>query len=112
MYNWEKQFELIRQGVAFVRATTSSNGAEPFDVVVRMRMVRIRNKTAPRLAPSLSLCPLGKHAAHRMRHACHVSGRAARCPSAAFASHNPRWRCDGDGLLGRSRPRSLHCLSA
>ena len=36
MYNWEKQFDLIRQGVAFV----SSHGAEPFDIVVRMRMVR------------------------------------------------------------------------
>jgi hypothetical protein len=37
MYNWEKQFELIRLGVAFL----SSNVAEPFfDIVVRMRMVR------------------------------------------------------------------------
>ena len=43
MYNWEKQFELIRQGVAFVHATVSSNGMEPFDIVVRMRMVRDPN---------------------------------------------------------------------
>ena len=48
LYNWEKQFELIRQGVAFVRATASSDGAEPFDVVVRMRMVRDQpNKNRP-----------------------------------------------------------------
>ena len=47
MYNWEKQFELIRQGVAFVRATASGNGAEPFDVLVRMRMVR-DHKQSPR----------------------------------------------------------------
>ena len=48
MYNWEKQFELIRQGVAFLHATVSSNGAEPFDVVVRMRMVRDHKQFAPR----------------------------------------------------------------
>ena len=47
MYNWEKQFELIRQGVAFLHATVSSSGAEPFDVVVRMRMVR-DHKQSPR----------------------------------------------------------------
>ena len=35
MYNWEKQFELISQGMAFV----SSHGGKPFDIVVRMRMV-------------------------------------------------------------------------
>ena len=34
MYNWEKQFELISQGMAFV----SSHGGKPFDIVVRMRM--------------------------------------------------------------------------
>ena len=44
MYNWEKQFDLIRQGVAFV----SSHGAEPFDIVVRMRMVRDHKQFAPR----------------------------------------------------------------
>jgi hypothetical protein len=35
MYNWEKQFELISQGMTFV----SSHGGKPFDIVVRMRMV-------------------------------------------------------------------------
>ena len=35
MYNWEKQFDLISQGIAFV----SSHGGKPFDIVVRMRMV-------------------------------------------------------------------------
>jgi hypothetical protein len=67
MYNWEKQFELIRQGVAFVRATTSSNGAEPFDVVVRMRMVRIRNKNCP--APSAFSLSVSAWQTHRSPHA-------------------------------------------
>ena len=40
--------ELIRQGVAFLHATVSSNGAEPFDIVVRMRMVRDHKQFAPR----------------------------------------------------------------
>lgn len=47
MYNWEKQFELIRQGMAFVGATVDGDGAEPFDVVVRMRMV-CDHKQTPR----------------------------------------------------------------
>ena len=60
LYNWEKQFELIRQGVAFVRATASSDGAEPFDVVVRMRMVRDQpNKTRPAPVAPLFACLLG-----------------------------------------------------
>ena len=60
LYNWEKQFELIRQGVAFVRATASSDGAEPFDVVVRMRMVRDQpNKNRPAPVAPLFVCLLG-----------------------------------------------------
>jgi len=60
LYNWEKQFELIRQGVAFVRATASSDGAEPFDVVVRMRMVRDQpNKNRPAPVAPLFGCLLG-----------------------------------------------------
>ena len=60
LYNWEKQFELIRQGVAFVLATASSDGAEPFDVVVRMRMVRDQpNKNRPAPVAPLFGCLLG-----------------------------------------------------
>jgi len=63
LYNWEKQFELIHQGVAFVRATASSDGAEPFDVVVRMRMVRDQpNQTAHApVAPLLYVCSAIPH---------------------------------------------------
>tara|TARA_B110001452_G_scaffold17580_1_gene14255 strand:+ start:777 stop:1478 length:702 start_codon:yes stop_codon:yes gene_type:complete len=40
MYNWAKQFELIRQGMAFVQETAAATGHGEYDMVVRMRMVR------------------------------------------------------------------------
>jgi len=40
MYNWAKQFELIRQGMAFLRETAAAKGRGEYDMVVRMRMVR------------------------------------------------------------------------
>ena len=102
MYNWEKQFELISQGMAFV----SRHGGKPFDIVVRMRMVCCclyrgarggvvrgidQTSTAPR-PPRARRLPLSlrKSSDHRMRNACHVSGRAPRCPSTAVAPRNPR----------------------
>lgn len=40
MYNWAKQFELIRQGMAFVQETAAATGQGEYAMVVRMRMVR------------------------------------------------------------------------
>ena len=40
MYNWAKQFELIRQGMAFVQETAAATGQGEYYMVVRMRMVR------------------------------------------------------------------------
>ena len=60
MYNWEKQFNLISYGVAFVYSVASNNGTGPFDVLVRMRMVRAPHRAL------LCVCACWADNAHRV----------------------------------------------
>ena len=95
MYNWEKQFNLISYGVAFVHSVASNNGTGPFDVLVRMRMVRALPHTTRFCACVLAGQTTLTLPAMR-------AGHAPRGPSTAGTTRHPAWRRHGNGLLGHS----------